>query len=210
MKKLIFDMDGTLIDSMEKWVRTMVRVLENNGVSYPDNILDIIAPLSLGQSAIYFREELGMDKSVEEILGEIDAMMIKEYETSIQLKDNALTMLKALKERGYSLNILTASPHRMLDKIIARLDLAPLFDNIWSAEDLGYAKNNPEIYRAVAKKLGTTTDGCRFFDDNINALRTAHSAGVETVAVYDNASRANEDELKSFCDRYIYNFSEVI
>ncbi len=210
MEKLIFDMDGTLADSMKTWTQTLVDLLNEHKVSYPDNLLDIIAPQSLTQSAIYFREALGMKIEVSEILKLIDDRMVSAFATFIPLKENALKMLNALKERGYSLNILTASPHRILDRGIERWGIAPLFDNIWSCEDLGLPKNTPDIYLRVAELLGVRPEQCRMYDDNINALRASHEAGLVTVGVYDYVSRDNEKAIRSFCDGYIYNFAELI
>ncbi len=210
MEKLIFDMDGTLADSMGAWSQTLFEILHSTKVSYPDNIGDIITPMGLTQTAHYFRDSLGMKLSVEEILYKIDSLMADNYANSIVLKDNAEQMLRHYRTLGHSLNILTASPHRLIDSAIARWGIAPLFDNIWSCEDLGLIKSNPEIYGTVASLLGAPPSDCCMHDDNITALRTAKQAGFRTVGVYDYASRANEQAIRELCDKYIYNFSELI
>ncbi len=210
MEKLIFDLDGTLADSMGAWGETVVDILKTANVSYPDNINDIITPLSLTETAHYFRDSLGVTLTVEEILSRIDAHMAENYANTIALKEGALNVLKSYCASGHSLNILTASPHRLIDSAIQRWGIAPLFDNIWSCEDFGLPKNDREIYRMAAKRLGTIPSECRMFDDNFVALHTAHKAGLGTIGVYDYSSRHSEKKIRAFCDRYIYSFSELI
>ncbi len=209
-KTLIFDFDGTLVDSMGAWAGKMLSVLEKNGITPPKDIIKIITPLGDRGSALYFIEQFGIEKSPEELISEMDEYAIPEYSFNIPAKAGVLEALSVLKKQGYSLNVLTASPHRMLDICLERVGLSPLFDNVWSCDDFGTTKSDVNIYHSVSKKLGTVTEKCTFFDDNINALRVAKASGMTVIGVYDKSSADSEEEIRALSDGFINGFSELI
>ena len=209
MKKYIFDFDGTLVDSMPVWSDFILSYLDEIGVAYPADIIKTVSPLGTRGAAEYIIS-LGVDETVEGLLDMMDSFAMREYTHNIPAKEGVAKALCSLKEQGASLNILTACNHNLLDPCLKRLGLYDLFDNIWSCEeDLCMNKKNVEVYRLVSSKLGTVCKNCVFFDDNIGALTTAHSAGMETVGVYDATSSDYVDEIKSVTDRYICTFDEI-
>ena len=109
-----------------------------------------------------------------------------------------------------SLNVLTASPHEMLDPCLKRLGLYDLFDNVWSCEDFATTKADPAIYLAVADRLGTNVDNIIFVDDNKGAIETALSAGVKVYGIYDDSSSEMVNDIKSIANGYVYNFRELL
>ena len=209
MNKYIFDFDGTLVDSMPVWSDFILSYLDEIGVAYPDDIIKTVSPLGTRGAAEYLIS-LGVDETVEGLLDMMDSFAMREYTHNIPAKEGVEKALCSLKEQGASLNILTACNHNLLDPCLKRLGLYDLFDNIWSCEeDLCMNKKNVEVYRLVSSKLGTVCENCVFFDDNIGALTTARSAGMETVGVYDATSSDYVDEIKSVTDRYICTFDEI-
>ena len=132
------------------------------------------------------------------------------YKNTIPAKENVVEVLRELHARGDKLNVLTASPHNMLDPCLKRLGIFDLFDNVWSCEDFGTGKSDPEIYRAAAKRIGRPVEKIIFLDDNYNADKTAKSAGMQVYGVYDNSSKEYEEDMKKITDRYIYNFKELL
>ncbi len=208
-KTLIFDFDGTLIDSMPMWERRVKGLLDENGVAYPENVVEIMTPLGYVGMAKYFIE-LGLSGTVDEVLNIMYDFAYEEYRDNIPAKPTAEDTLLRLKEMGYSLNILTAAQHRMIDGCLKRIGVLELFDNIWSSDEFGLKKSDPQIYFRAARSLGTTVDRCTFFDDNITALRSAKQAGMQVIGVYDATSSKFIDEIKSFADGYVYEFSEII
>jgi HAD superfamily hydrolase (TIGR01509 family) len=119
-------------------------------------------------------------------------------------------VLQELKDRGISLNVLTASPHITLDACLKRLGLWELFDNIWSCDDFNTTKADPDIYVRAAQKMGTSVENVLFLDDNLNADMTAKAAGMQVCGVYDVSSAEYVSEMKSICDMYIYDFRELL
>jgi HAD superfamily hydrolase (TIGR01509 family) len=210
MKSYLFDFDGTLVDSMPTFASVMVRILEENGIEYPDDIIKIITPLGYSGTAKYYREKLGLPLSEGEALERMIGYMKDEYTYRIPAKDGVPETLFELKKRGCSLNILTASPHDVLDPCLKRLGLYDVFDNVWSCNDFNTTKADPEIYRMAAEKIGSSVSSVTFLDDNLNADRTAKSAGMRVIGVYDESSRDYVEEMKAVCDGYIYNFKELM
>ncbi len=209
MSTYLFDFDGTLVDSMPTFSAVMLRVLNESGVKYPSDVIKIITPLGYKSTAKYFREELGMLESVESITEKVNRYALDAYENHIEAKPHVCEVLKALKIRGNSLNVLTASPHNMLDPCLKRIGIYDLFDNVWSCEDFGTTKSDPEIYRMAAQRLSVNIEDLIFLDDNLGADITAKHAGAIVFGVYDPSSDEFEEKIREACDRYITDFLEL-
>ena len=204
----LFDFDGTLVDSMPTFASTMLRILDENNISYGSDIVKIITPLGYKGTAEYFIK-LGLNAPIDEIIAKMMAYSIYEYENTIGAKKNVVETLKILKENGASLNVLTASPHVMLDPCLKRIGLYDLFDNVWSCDDFKTSKADPEIYKMAVERIGKPVSEVLFLDDNYNANKVAKSAGIATCGVYDDSSKEYVDEIKGVADYYIYDFSEL-
>ena len=209
MNTYLFDFDGTLVDSMPPYVASMLRILDENGIPYEKDIVKIITPLGVKGTAEYFIE-LGVKKSLLEIVEDMKKYMLDGYFNVIPAKENVVSVLKELKRRGASLNVLTASPHITLDACLKRLELYDLFDNVWSCDDFRTTKADPEIYKMAAGKLNKNVSEVLFLDDNLNADQTAKKAGMKVCGVYDDSSKEYVNEIKAATDYYIYNFSELL
>ena len=205
----IFDMDGTLIDSMPSFGGAILRYLEENGIAYPPNVVDTVTPLGFLGTAEYFINTLGVSATVEDVARGLGELMLDAYFHKIPAKEDVIETLIRLRAEGHSLHILTASPHVTMDPCLARLGILPLVDNAWSSDDFGMMKAKPEIYRAVAKRLGVSVEDCIFFDDNLGAITAARAAGMHTVGVYDESGKHAEEQMKQTAERYIYRFSEI-
>lgn len=209
MKTYLFDFDGTLVDSMPTFVSSMLRILDENNISYGDDIVKIITPLGLNGTAEYF-VSLGIDKPKEAIMETMKEYMLEAYFYTIPAKSNVISTLRELKNRGASLNVLTASPHITLDACLKRLEMFELFDNVWSCDDFNTTKANPEIYRMAAQRLGKKVEEVLFLDDNYNADKTAKEAGMQVCGVFDPSSEDYVEEMKSVADFYIFDFAELL
>ena len=209
MNTYLFDFDGTLVDSMPTYVSSMLRILDENGVEYSDDIVKIITPLGLLGTAKYFID-LGITLSLEEIVLKMKEYMLEEYLYNIPAKSNVISVLKELKSGGADLNVLTASPHITLDACLKRLGIYNLFTNVWSCDDFKTTKADPEIYKMAAAKIGKNIEEILFLDDNFNADKTAKEAGMLVCGVYDASSEEYTEEIKSATDYYIYDFNELL
>ena len=205
----LFDFDGTLVDSMPTYVSSMLRILDENSISYGEDIVKIITPLGVHGAADYFIHNLGLNMPEDQLILLMKKYLADPYFYTIPAKQNVIPVLKTLKARGVSLNVLTASPHLTLDACLKRLEMWDLFDNIWSCDDFHTTKTDPEIYRRAAERMNTTVDKVLFLDDNLDADRSAKAAGVLTCGVYDASSADYVEEMKEVNDFYIYDFSQL-
>lgn len=205
----LFDFDGTLVDSMPAYTEAMLRILDEEGLTRPEGVVKIITPLGYGGTADYYIS-LGARSSREDLLTRMHAYAYDEYAYRIPLKEGVGEALRALRQRGASLNILTASPHAVLDVTLKRLGILDLFDNVWSCEDFDTTKSNPKIYHMAAERLGVAPDEYVFIDDNLNAVRTAHEAGIPTLGIYDSSSAEYESEIRATADGYLMTLNELL
>ena len=209
IKTFLFDFDGTLVDSMPTFVSAMLRILDENSISYDKDIVKIITPLGLMGTAEYF-VELGINKPKEEVILLMKEYMAEAYFYQIPAKNNVISVLNELKKKGCNLNVLTASPHITLDACLKRLGIYDLFTNVWSCDDFHTTKADTNIYRMAAEQIGESIENILFLDDNFNADKTAKSAGMLVCGVYDDSSKDYVDDIKGITDYYIYDFEELL
>ena len=191
----LFDFDGTLVDSMPTFVSTMLRILDENHISYGTDITKIITPLGLSGTADYFINQLGLKLPKDNVITLMKEYMMDAYFYTIPPKANVISVLQELKRNGASLNVLTASPHITLDACLKRLGMWELFDNIWSCDDFQTTKADPNIYLAAAEKMGQKVEDVLFLDDNLNADTVAISAGMMVCGVFDESSADYVEEI---------------
>ena len=209
MGTYLFDFDGTLVDSMPTFISVMLRILDENNVAYGEDIVKIITPLGYKGTAEYFKG-LGVALSVDEMIQRMQEYAQKEYAENIQAKENVINVLKVMRNRGDRLNVLTASPHTMLDCCLKRLGIFELFDNVWSCDDFHTTKANPEIYKQAAIRIGEKPQNIIFLDDNFNALKTAKNADMKIYGVYDHSSKEYIEDISNISDKFIFDFSSLL
>lgn len=209
MKTFLFDFDGTLVDSMPTFGQTIKDIMDDAGVPYGDDLIKIVTPLGYGGCADYCIS-IGLEGPTERVVSEMKSRMLEKYKTDIPEKEGVTEALLRLKKSGCSLNVLTASPHSIFEPCLSRLGLLPLFDNLWSCDDFGTTKADPEIYRMAAERLGVEVGEIAFADDNLGACTTAKKAGAYVIGVFDESSVDYEQEMREVSDKYIYSFCELV
>ena len=205
----LFDFDGTLVDSMPSFFAGIFQLMDAHGLAYGDDFVRETTPLGLDGIAEYLIN-MGIPMDKKAIRAAIQENIAEAYFHRVPSKPNVISTLKALKCRGVSLNVLTASPHVTLDACLKRLGMYDLFDNIWSCDDFGITKSNPAIYEQAAARLGVGVEKVLFFDDNIHSCETAKRAGMQVCGVYDSYSADCVDRMKAATDRYIHDFAELL
>jgi len=205
----LFDFDGTLVDSMPTFIEAFMRVMRKFNIPIAKDLVKTITPLGYKGAAEHLRS-LGVPLSTEELLFEVNAFAREAYHERILPKTHVKETLKALRARGDSLNILTASPHGVLDPCLKRNGIYELFDNVWSCEDFATTKADPNIYRMAAERLNAPVQDVIFLDDNYDADKTAKSAGMTVYGVFDASSSDYAYAIRAITDRYFTDFSELL
>ena len=210
IKAYIFDIDGTLIDSMPTWWEVLPQYLQKRGISYPPDLMKRIIPLGLPGVAHYYKENFALAETEEEILADIISTFKQKYAEDFLAKPQTRETLIALKEKGMKLCVLTAGAHVLFDACLKRLGLWELLDEKWSSDDFPVKKNQPEIYAMAAERLGLRVEECVMVDDSPGAIRPAREAGMKTAAIYDEYSAQHDKELRDIADRYIANLQDLL
>ncbi len=208
-KHYLFDFDGTLVDSMPTWAGAHIKALEDAGIPVPADFVETITPLGNYRASEY-TISLGLDISLEDYLEQLSKYLYGEYTTRILLKPHVREVLEKLKGEGVAVHVLTASPHLYVDPCLKRLEVYDLFEKVWTIDDFGMTKAQPEIYQEAARRLEAEVGDCTMVDDNFTAISTAQKAGMQTLAVYDGTSANSEAALSELADRYIRDFDEVL
>ena len=206
----LFDLDGTLIDSMPTGVDVVLQFLQERGISYPENFMEVIAPLGYKGMAKYYVEKLGVPMTADEVFSVFQERAGKAYGETIPLKKGVKETLEALKAKGDRLFVLTASPNVFIDLSLKRLGVFDLFEETWSVEQFSWTKANKELFYEVAEKLGVSPSDCVMVDDNANVLKVAKSVGMHTVGVYDEYSKNVQAEVRAAGEHYVLDMTGIL
>lgn len=206
---LIFDLDGTLIDSNGVWVEVDKVFLARRNVPYTKEYYEGVAHTILTNCAIFTKEYLHLEESCEEIIAEWMELAEGQYHT-VPLKHGVREYLDRCRDAGHRMVIFTACVPEHCKAAIEQHDLAPYFEKIIYAQELGVDKRSPAIFRKVAEMLGVTAKECVLFDDSLSACKAAKAAGMTVVGVYDEHFRDSEPDMRELCDQYIEGFQELL
>ena len=192
----IFDMDGTLVDSMVYWKHLALEFLESKGVSdISPSVLEKIKPMTMTESAALFMEEYGLTGTPESVAVEMNAMMDEHYRRDIPLKPGVSAYLEVLRHKGVSMCVASATAKELMKACLTRLGVAHYFSFLLSCETVGAGKNRPDVYWEAARRLGAKPWEIAVYEDALYAARTAKEAGFYTVAVFDDSEKNHWEEL---------------
>ncbi len=208
-KVYIFDLDGTLVDSMPIAVRIVLSLLDEQGISYSPAIIKTLIPLGYQGIAEYYANELGVQRTAKEIFAWFMQKLSASYDGEIRLKPTAKGTLFEMKKKGIRLCVLTGSPHRFVEPCLRREGVFDLFERVWSTEDFRLSKGDGRIYEQAALLLGVQTSDLVLVDDGIHALKAAREVGVTAIGAYDRYS-ATKEELDEAAERWVYELAELL
>ncbi len=205
----IFDLDGTLLDSMFIWDNIGKDYLLSLGITPKEDLDEILKPLSLKQAAEYLQCEYKLKAGTEEIISGINNMITDFYSDTVLPKEGVLPFLQHLKNKGIKMCIATATDRHLAESALKRTLLSEFFSEIFTCGSVGFGKDNPTIYNAALNHLGTNKDTTVVFEDAIHAISTAKKEGYFVVGVYDNSEQCNAEKIKDMSDIYIHSFHEM-
>lgn len=203
----IFDMDGTLIDSMAFWKNLATEYLNAKGVAeIPAVILEQIKPMTMSESAELFKKEFGLTGDPE---AEMNAMMDAHYRNDIPLKSGVREYLENLHRQGVRMCVASATAEHLMESCLSRLGVRQYFEFLLSCETVGAGKRCPLVYHESARRLCTAPGEIAVYEDALYAVQTAKDAGFHVVGVYDDSAAGNWQTIAQIADEIIINWEEA-
>ena len=202
IKGAIFDLDGTLIDSMWLWGDVARRYIESHGAAPRPGFREALRTLNTREEAQYYIDEYGVTLPVEEVMTGRDNLMLELLLTVVELKTGAIEILEALKKRNVKMCIATATERRLVEPTIERLGIKDYFGRIFTCTEENTSKKYPDIFIRAVEYLGTDISETLVVEDALYAMKTAKKAGFIVAGVYDKVSDDEQDIIKATCDYY--------
>ena len=209
IKAAIFDMDGTLVDSMWVWHRIDVEYLEKRNISVPKDLKENIEHLSFMETAKYFKKRFNLEDTIEEIMDEWNHMAIKEYSSNVKLKSGAKEFLSLLKTNAVKIGLATSNCDMLLQVALKNNDILHYFDCITTTNEVSRGKNFPDVYLLCANKLNVDPKECVVFEDILPAVMGAKAAGMKVVGVHDIHSENQKEDIMNLADLFIFDYDEL-
>ena len=209
IKGAIFDLDGTLLDSMFIWDTIGEEYLRSLGKEPHEDLKETFMTLTLEEAAEYYRENYGVTLSVQEIVDGVNSMVEQTYRTKVTLKPGIAEYLAWLKGNGVRMCVAKVTDRYLVEETLERLGVRYYFSEIFTCAEVGFGKDKPVIYQKALEHLGTEKSDTYVFEDMLFALNTAKTDGFPIVGVYDR-HEAHQDELKELADYYIFDFTDPI
>ncbi len=207
---VIFDLDGTLVDSMWMWTDIDKEYLARFGYPFDKEIQREIEGMSIEETAVWFKNRYQIRDSLEKIQNDWIEMSIEKYRHEVPLKPFAGEFLSFLKKRGIKTGIATSNAIHMVEACLDALSIRDRFDIVCTASEVERGKPYPDVYLHVAKLLHADPVRCMVFEDIPAGIQAGKAAGMYVYAVHDEFSRDLEDEKKELADAYIRDYSELL
>lgn len=207
----IFDLDGTLIDSIPFWNDIGQDYLISQGKIPEEHLEQRILAMTLEESADYFRRSYGISKDIPTIISEVYEMMETHYRLDIPAKPGACDYLRSLKNQGVSMALCSTSSPELIRTVLTRLGILSLFDAVVSCQEVGTGKHSPAAYLYCLERLGVRDPAlCMVYEDAAFAMETARSCGLSVTGVYDPGCEKTPEEVLALCDDYIRDFRDLL
>ena len=210
IEAVIFDLDGTLVDSMWMWSEIDVEFLRRYHCGVPDNLEEHIAGMSFTEAATYFKRRFEIPMSIEDIKKAWIDMARDKYINEAMLKPGAAKFIHYLKTHNVKMGIATSNSRELVQDVLVARDIEGAFTEVHTSCEVQHGKPAPDIYLLVAELLGVAPDKCLVFEDIPMGITAGKNAGMKTCAIWDKFSAHQEVEKRTLADYYITSFDEVL
>lgn len=208
-KACIFDLDGTLLDSMIHWRQQNIIFLEERGLEAPEEIRDHILDVHSSIAAKLYIEKFHLDTTVQEIVSEYEQRMFYNYTHDvIPMKRGLPEFFDRLKAQGIRMCVATMTPSDVAQAALAHHGLLDYMEFVTSTYEIGMSKAQPEFFPSVLERLQLDASECVVFEDALYAANSAHAAGIDVFGIYDYTARNDREEMVAVCARYVEGFDE--
>lgn len=209
MKGAIFDLDGTLLDSMWLWDSLAYKYLLSIGINPPKDLDKQLEELTLREACVYMKEKFNIRYTPDKIKEDIESLLTDYYANKLQLKPYTLEILKEFKNRGIKMAIATSTDKPLVLMALNRHGIYDYFEFIQTVEDVGISKGNPKFFEITINKLGLNPEKIWVFEDALYPMMSAKKCGLNIVAVKDESALKDLEKIKEVADIYIDNFSQL-
>lgn len=206
---IIFDMDGTLLESMHIWINLYTDLLKKFGISSNENIYDIASKMSLPEIAEYMVRKHSIKKTPKEVLSIIHDYIENFYFNEVNTKEKAKEVLEYFNDKNVPMSVATLTNKKYTLGALDHNEITQFFNPILTCREVGHYKTEPNIYLECAKIMGTQVQNTYVVEDTLYALKTANKAGFITVGIYDVNAEPDREEIKKEAKFYIKNLSEL-
>lgn len=207
---VIFDMDGTLINSMWLWENVDKKFFKQHNMEMPKTLQKDIEGLSMNDTAEYFLKHFPISYTKDELITIWNKMAEYEYRHEVFYKEGALEFIKHLKKQGMKLGIATSNSRELVEVTNEHLHFMDYMDCVITSKEVPNGKPNPDIYLAVAERLGVTPEKCLVFEDVVGGITAGIRAGMDTCAVQDDFSYDSWEEKKRLATYFIESYKELL
>lgn len=210
IKACIFDLDGTLVDSMWMWPDIDREYLNRFGIEYDDNLKNEIDGISFHETAVYFKNKFGISDSVEKICKDWEDMAYDKYKYEVKEKPGCKKFLEHLRSKDIKMGIATSNNRSMVDVVLESLNMKDFFEVITTSDEVKRGKPAPDVYLTTANLLNVEPKNCLVFEDVVAGIMAGKSAGMKVCAIEDDFTKEVRQKKKELSDYYIVDYSELL
>lgn len=207
---VIFDLDGSMVDSMWVWKSIDVEYLARFNATLPDNLQADIGGMSFSETALYFKERFQIPDSVDDIKADWNRLAWDKYTHEVPVKEGVVELLRHCERHGIKAGIATSNSRELVENVVKVHHLEKYFGCILTGCDVAKGKPAPDIYLEVARRLSVSPANCLVFEDIVEGIQAGKAAGMKVCAVYDKHSEYQDAQKRVLADYYTYNFKELI
>lgn len=209
LQSAIFDMDGTLLDSMFIWNDLGARTLRAQGVEPAPDLSERLKVLSLREGAAYCKEAYHLPQTVDEVVALIESQVSDFYSNRVKAKPGVKKFLSLLKMQGVWMYVATATDRHLAEQALRHAGIDGYFRGLVTCTEVGQGKDSPEIFERAMRRLQSNKRDTVVFEDALHAIQTAKRAGFRVAAVYDPSAEDDQAEIRALADTYIRSYEDL-
>lgn len=200
IKGAIFDVDGTLLDSMPIWEQAGALYLESLNIQADPDLGALMYAMTMEEGATYLRQQYGVDRTADEIISGIHGIIRGFYYDEVVLKPGVMEFLTFLKKEHIRITAATSCDRPFVEAAFERLCIAEYFERIFTCTEIGAGKHSPDIFAAASVSMATVPSETWVFEDALHAILICRESGYKTVGVYDSSNDRQWEEIRRCAD----------